>query len=268
MRLCRGTRMHGFLLACFVEACSLCMALPSPGGEDMLRDEDALVAVEELLARFAEAVNTMPDYSCTFIKREWKGGKQLPEEVIFLKYRAEPRSVYMKWTGPEKKGQELLWRPDWNDGNIRVHPGGLGSFVAVDLDPLGTRATAWSRHPVTESGFPSLLRTLRENLGRLKEDGASGLRFHRVPGRGECECIVLELPKWKNPSLYCYRTELCLQRETALPKHLRNWDFEDGTFRLVEEYGYENLKGNPGFTDEDFSPENPAYTFPSTPSLR
>jgi hypothetical protein len=234
----------------------------------VLRDRDALVAAEKLLARFENAVERVREYSCTFTKREWKNGRQLPEEVILLKYRADPRSVYMRWIGPEKKGQELLWRPDWNEGKIHVHPGGFGSFVALNLDPLGTVATASSRHPVTEVGFPHLLRLLRENVELLRKTGASGLRLCFSLEEEKEECVVLELPKWKRPDLYGYKTEFCLQKETSLPRRVRVWDFEDGKQRLVEDYRYENLMENPGFSDEDFSPENPAYDFPGKSSLR
>jgi len=270
MLLRRGIRSRGCRASFFVAICLLCLTtLSSFGDERVLRDGDALAAAEELLARFEDAMGRLREYSCTFTKREWKDGRQLPEEVIFLKFRVDPRSVYMRWIGVEKRGQELLWRPDWNEGRIHVHPGGFGSFVAVNLDPLGAKATASSRHPVTEAGFPHLLRLLRENVGLLREKSASGLRLYPSPEDGEGECIILELPKWKNADLYCYRTEFCFQKETSLPKRVRSWDFEDGDQRLVEDYMYEDLRENPEFSDADFSPENPAYDFPgNSPSRR
>ena len=42
---------------------------------------------------------------------------------------------------------------------------------------------------------------------------------------------------------------------------MATWDQEDGALRLVEEYGFEQIKTNVGLQDSDFDPENSSYTF-------
>ena len=39
------------------------------------------------------------------------------------------------------------------------------------------------------------------------------------------------------------------------------WDVDGGKLRMVEQYGYENLRLNVGLKPDDFSPDNPKYGF-------
>jgi len=74
-------------------------------------------------------------------------------------------------------------------------------------------------------------------------------------------CLDIGLPKDKDPDYYAYRVHLCFGEETHLPSRVQVWDFEDGAMRLVEDYGYANVRLNVGLDNQDFDPDNPDYAF-------
>src|SRR5262245_8307800 len=56
----------------------------------------------------AQTYDRIKDYSCTMIKQERVGGKLGAENVIQMKLRKQPFSVYMKWVAPRNlSGQEV-----------------------------------------------------------------------------------------------------------------------------------------------------------------
>ncbi len=54
------------------------------------------------------------------------------------------------------------------------------------------------------------------------------------------------------------RTEICIDRERALPTSLRLWDTEG---RLVGTYTYRDYRLNVGLADREFDVANDAYGF-------
>jgi hypothetical protein len=190
--------------------------------------------------------------------------------VIFLKFRVDPRSVYMRWIGVEKRGQELLWRPDWNEGRIHVHPGGVRLLCRRESRSSGREGDRLKPASRDGSWISAICSASFERMwGYFGEKSAKRLAPLPLSGGWRGRCIILELPKWKNADLYCYRTEFCFQKEDVASEAGSELDFEDGDQRLVEDYMYEDLRENPEFSDADFSPENPAYDFPgNSPSRR
>jgi len=71
-------------------------------------------------------------------------------------------------------------------------------------------------------------------------------------------CIDIFRPKQRTPDDYANRIRLYIDIKRALPVGITVWDYEG---RLVEDYGFEDLKLNVGLTDKDFSPDNPDYDF-------
>ena len=104
----------------------------------------------QLLANARQAYQGVRDYTCLFIKREQVNGQMQPENVMAMKVRVQPFSVYFRWHAPKNlAGQELAYVAGRNAGMMRIHPtgvfGALG-FVSVQLnDP---RAMQTNRHTV------------------------------------------------------------------------------------------------------------------------
>jgi hypothetical protein len=210
-----------------------------------------------------EATRALRDATCTFYKREYKGG-QLEQEVILLKVRSSPRATYLKWIGDEYTDREVIWREGWNDGELRAHKGSFPDFT-LDLAVDSRLAMYGTRHPVTLAGFAFTVEMLVRDFRLLDARPECLLRFadlgvQQVRGAAS-RCIDAELDKERCPALYGRRARVCVHEQLALPTSVEIWDLEDGEVRLVEEYGYEQISVDTGLTDLDFDPENPAYDF-------
>jgi outer membrane lipoprotein-sorting protein len=215
-------------------------------------------ALEKWLQQTDEALARVDSYTATFHRIELVKGKLIPEQIAFLKFQ-RPFKVYMKWLSPSK-GQESLYVQGTNQNKIRAHGTGLKGLVTVNLEPTSARAMQNSRHPLTEAG-------LRVLMGKISSNAARGLRAGELTALDHGEQTVygrktreLEgiLPKDPAKGYYCYRCIVNLDLETKMPIKARIFDWAD---RLVECYGYENLKLNPGLSDKDFDPKNPEYHF-------
>ncbi len=218
-------------------------------------------ALAPVIARMQEASRRAEDATCVFHKQEYKG-KELPAEVIDLKMRARPASIYMKWSEPEEqRGREAIWRAGWNDGKLCARS---DSWV-VSLAPDAGRAMETNRHPITDAGFAYTVAMLARDLEIGRKDPtcftrATDLGERRVFG-AESHCYEVETDKARCTGLYGYRAQFCVDRGSGLPSEVNVWDREDGQVRLVERYGYERIRVNVGLTDADFDPANPRYGF-------
>jgi len=213
----------------------------------------------ELVGRMEQAFAATRDLTCTFHRREYKG-EQLPPDTVALKVRTAPHSVYMKWPS----GQEALWRQGWNGGKLRAHPGSFPDFT-VNLGITSAVAMRGSRHPITMAGISSIVPLLGRDYRTLSATPGC-VNAYRDLGTetvfGETSrCFEVEMDKRRCPELYAVKARFCVHPKLHLPIKLHVWDYEDGSLRLVEDYGFEDLKTNVGLTDSDFDPDNPAYDF-------
>ncbi len=223
----------------------------SAGAENSFDLEKCLQETEAALAK-------VDNYTAIFHRVEFVDGKMIPEEVTVLKFK-RPFKIYMKWITPSK-GQESLYIEGANKNKIRAHGNGLIGFVTVDLDPTGKQAMENSRHPITEAGLHNLVGKIATNLRRGLRSGELVSKDHgeqKVYGRKTRKLEGI-LPKDSSKGYYCHRCVVNLDLETMMPLKIQIFDWED---RLVESYGYELLKLNPGLRDKDFDPKNPEYHF-------
>ena len=225
--------------------------------------EKDLEVVAAAIDRMKKAADELKDFTATFYKREWKG-KQLPEEVVALKYRASPRSVYFKWVGKTYKDQEVIWQRGWNGDRARAHPGTFPD-ITVNLPTSHWLMTRYTRHEVPNAGFEFTISVFARDLviGRARPEcviraaDAGVTKIYDAPAR----CYELETDKARCPEMYAYRARLCVNEPLGVPAKIEVWDQEDGALRLIEEYGYGDTKVNVGLTDADFDPKNKAYDF-------
>ena len=105
---------------------------------------------------------TMDSYSLRLKRREVVQGKKRPEELIFVKFRKEPFSVYLKWLGTEGNQREAVYVKGRYDnkihtklaaGDVFLMPAGTRFSLAPD-NPL---VLANARHPITEAGFGNMV---------------------------------------------------------------------------------------------------------------
>ncbi len=223
--------------------------------------------VERALAMIGEgrkAIRRIRDFTAVFHKKEYLK-KQLPEEVAFMKWRRKPRAVYMKWVGEEKKNQEILWGPEMNGGKIKAHAGGFLKLITVNLDPKGSMAMKDNRHPVTEAGFDHTGKLIERDMQLILKypGGKSSVKAlgEKIEYGAKSYCYEATMDKDAHPEFYARKARICTHMKLKLPNHVQTWDIEDGKMRLIEEYGYENIRVNVGLTDADFDPDNPEYAF-------
>lgn len=217
----------------------------------------AAAGPKQLLGAMEAAYASVKDYTATLLKQERVKGKLLPRETIQVKFR-RPFSIYMKWTGAEKAGQEVLYVRGRNDGQMRAHPGSFPD-VTVSLKPGSGLAMRGNRHPITEASLGDVLALMVRDLKRsearpqdgvtltdLGEETRFGARVRCVEGRFPAE------------GYYAPRLRICVFVASKLLSRVQAWDAGD---RLVEDYEYRDLRVNVGLRDRDFAEDNPAYNF-------
>ena len=214
--------------------------------------------LEKRLEETGAALAKVHNYTAVFHRIERVKGKLTPEEISIFKFM-RPFKIYMRCISPNK-GQESLYILGANEDKVRAHGTGLTKFITVDLDPTGSRAMQNSRHPITEAGLEFLTRKVSTNLQRGVRAGEFTSKEHGVQmvyGRKTQEIEGI-LPKDASKGYYCYRCIVNFDLETGMPIRTQIYDWED---KLVEYYGFENLKLDPGLTDKDFDSNNAEYHF-------
>ncbi|VAX42318.1 hypothetical protein MNBD_PLANCTO02-1999 [hydrothermal vent metagenome] len=223
-------------------------------------------------------LSKVPDYTATFFRHERIRGKMGTPQLMQLKMRHAPFSIYLKWlTGAD--GQEVLYIENENDGKMIVHPGGWkGNLVSsVNLDPSGSKAMQDSRNPITEAGLLKLMEILIDNRKRdLKNDigSLSTMLDNQVVDDHDCFCFVIEYSdadRKKLPVDNPYRKSVIyIDKELLFPIHIQNytWLTEEqqhaknvDEMTLVERYSYKDIQLNTKLVSKDFDHANLEYHF-------
>jgi hypothetical protein len=244
------------------------------GGTDLFGDigrksgEHPLLPALRWAKQALPAVEKIEDYSARFILRERLGDKLGNREAFLVKIRHQPFSVYTCGLGPTSiKGQEAIYVQGLNDGKLWVHPAGAaGRLVhAISLDPNGATAMHDQRYPLTEIGILKLCRKMIAVGDRdVKHDDCQVTYFAgaRINDR---TCSGFQVTHSQERPYFCYHiARVLIDNDLKLPVRYEAYGWptkpEDPP-PLLEEYTYIDLKLNNGFTDKDFSIENPAYHF-------
>lgn len=214
------------------------------------------------------AIEALEDYSMTMVKRERINGKLTEHEYVFAKIRHKPFSVYLYFLGPPSlRGQEVIWIPEKNNGNMWAHTTGMQDKLVgtVSLKPDGLIAMRNQRYPLTEIGLVKMINRLIEVGQHDMQYGECEVKF--FPGAKindrTCTCIQVVHPVPRKNFLF-HIARIFVDDEYNAPVRYESYDWPKepgGAPDLLEEYTYVNLKFNNGFTDEDFDIKNPRYRF-------
>ena len=206
-------------------------------------------------------------YSALLRKTERLKGKLGSEQVIEIKSRLHPFSIYLRYRTPEP-GKEVVYSEGRYENHVIAHGVGISRTLIPRLKvaPDSMVAMSGNRHPITDAGLGKLTAKLigfrRMDLvdpesvtvlDRIKDDsGREWLRsFHTHPNPNS------ERP-FKN-------VEVLYHPETRIPYKISSYDWlkpgETGEPQLAERYTYDDLKLGIPLTDTDFDPANPAYEF-------
>jgi hypothetical protein len=239
-----------------------------------LQGREALKRNLELLEKGSRKLQSIPYYTATFYKQERVKGELYGNQVVRLKLRQQPFSVYMKWLAGDT-GQELLYVDGCNNDNLLVRVGGWKGRIlpALNIDPHGATAMKKSRYPVTELGVGRLAATLiKDRRLDLQRGCGYRTRLSRIHKCNERDCYYFEL-EYEHPSLSSiYRkTVQYIDMELSLPIYIKNYTWpqcvsdvdmsqlDEST--LIEFYSYADLDMEAKLADSDFTRANKTYRF-------
>jgi hypothetical protein len=205
--------------------------------------------------------NEIKDYSCTFSKQEVIDGRMGEPQRMYLRVAHEPFSVYMKFVKPFA-GREVLYVAGQNNNKlVALSDGWKRNFGKVYLDPEGSTAMDGQRHPITKAG----LKNLTAELIKIME---ADMKY------AECEVKCYPEVKIDNrPTTMIQATHpvprdvfkfhiarIYIDNEYKVPTAFEAYTWpqkEGGKPLLMEKYIFTDLKLNNGYTEADFSVENP-----------
>ena len=226
--------------------------------------ESAANPLRALHDHAAKRYQTMDTYIMRLKRREVVGGKARPEELILVKFRQEPWSVYFKWIGPEAKGREVVHVKGQYDnrihslvaaGDVLLMPAGQRFSVAVDSAMVRSK----SRYPITEAGLGTSIHRFGLLVATLeKGDKRQGTaKYLGLVKRTEFETPVEGVEQTVPP-----------ESDPLLPGGGRRWWFfdptsampvlvitHDETGREVEYYCYDRILAPARLDDDDFNPD-------------
>lgn len=208
-------------------------------------------------------VRDIRDYSCTFIKQEFVGGKLKDVEEIDVRCRVEPLSVFMFW----KKGADQVKRALFVDSPRNVDRSGqklakvepAGALIRlvvseVDMPIHGKQAREASRRTIDEFGFKSTFDILEKYNAIGEKNGVLDYRFDgegMIDGRPTL-VFVRRLPYTGPNGVYPdAKMVLHIDQDLLLPTAVYSYSDPQGT-KLLGSYVYTNIRVNPGFADRDF----------------
>jgi hypothetical protein len=223
--------------------------------------------VETLRALYEKARlrhQMMDTYIMRLKRREAVNGKVRPEELVLVKFRQEPFSVYFKWVGTEAKGREVVYvkgRPG-NEihtltaaGDVLLLPGGSRFSLSAD----SALVKAKSRYPITDAGLGTSIR----KFGLLVDAIEKGdKRQGTVKYMGE-----VKRPEFERP-VRGVEQVFPPQSDPLVASGGRRWWFfdtalglpvliitHDETGREVEYYCHDRIQAPVHLDDDDFNPD-------------
>lgn len=219
---------------------------------------------------------SVSDYSAILVKRERVNGVLTPPSYMRVKVRCPrqtnsgktPFSVYMKFLKPRKcAGREVIWVDGRDDNKLCVHETGLMGMKRFHLDPDGWLAMQNNKYPVYDVGLENLMIKLIEKAERDKSAGMCKVEYRQGVEFMKRKCSFIELQHDERKAPYDFhKAQVFIDDELNLPIRFVSYDWPTSPGakpELLEEYTYAKIALNQGFTDLDFSPENPAYKYPS-----
>ncbi|MGL4465819.1 MAG: DUF1571 domain-containing protein [Planctomycetia bacterium] len=200
-----------------------------------------------------------PSYTCRMIRED---GPKAKQEIMLMRFRSQPRSVFYQWLDDRNAGRECVWVDGRNRGMLTTR-GGKGDFFFVgkriEVDPLGALARARSKYPITESGLDRMVARLDNAFKRIETGEASlGTLIYRGTTRR---------PEYDEPLVHLVQ-DVPPKADAALPAGaVRDWYFEADTARLalmvtkdrkgqqIEYFCMDRFVADPTLGDDDFDPD-------------
>lgn len=228
-------------------------------------EKSPLMPALEMAKSSRDTCKKLGSYSTTFIKKEVLKDKEEPvRQVMEMKFREEPFSVYLKFVEPHQ-GREVIFVEGKNKGKMQVHESGIASIVGViNASPDGKEVMKENRYPITMIGMTKMLDKIIEQwTAELKLPGCE-VKSYPQAKIGDVECKMIESTHTKEQAgVRFHRTRLYIDKKTNLPVRVEQYGFskKGAEPQLIEEYTYSDIKTDVKLSDLDFDTKNTAYKF-------
>ena len=251
---------------------------PSNGSSpDTIAPEHSLDrAIQMATDGLAQMRANVRDYSAIMVKRERVDGVVGEPNYMRMKIRCPrttpegdvPFSVYLKFLKPRKvAGREVIWVAGENDNKLCVHETGLMGMKRFYLDPDGWLAMQGNRYAIYNAGIENLMIKLVERAERDKTAGDCSVEYRGGVELMKRPCSMIEVTHvHKRPPYDFHKAQIFIDDELNMPVRFVSYDWPTSPGakpEVIEEYTYLKISINEGFQDIDFSPDNPAYKYPS-----
>jgi hypothetical protein len=206
----------------------------------------------------------LDSYIVRLRRREVLSGKPQPEELMLVKFRKEPYSIYFKWIGPEAKGREVVYvRGRYDDKINTLTAGGefllapAGMVVKADVDSPLVKARC--RYPITEADLGSTIARFGKLVDKVERGDTSWgtLQYLGPVQRPEYETplaqVVQSVPPRSDPHLAGGgERHWFFSPDNHMPVLIVT---KDQTGREVEYYCHDRFIAPAGLVEDDFNPD-------------
>jgi Protein of unknown function (DUF1571) len=195
----------------------------------------------------------------TFTQQRVKGKWQAQPAHLLVRYRQEPRQVYIKWLADGRNaGQEMIYDEKKDPGRLYAHLGGMLNLVSLWTPIDGARTKAQSNHTVRELGIDYVTNLF---LAELKKYRAAGVdkpsKIEVLTDHGaRVVAFTWETPTGQ-PDFYAKKERLGLDLRHPFFRTSEAWD---NNLELFEKFSFTDVTPK-HFDDSVFDPKNPEYKF-------
>ena len=216
------------------------------------------------------------DYACRVVKQERIDGRLKPMEFMDAKVRhrkiidgrqVQRPSIYLHFLKPsEMVDREVLWVEGTNGGKMVVRRGGTRfEYLTLDLDPAGDAALQYSRYPASESGMIDMVRKLVDvgtadmQYGECEVQIFNDVKVDNRP----CTCVQVVHPRRRSVFLF-HIVRIFIAKDAPIPVRYEAYDWPIGDSQespLIEEYTFQDIRLNVGFSDAEFQRNYQEYKF-------
>jgi hypothetical protein len=213
------------------------------------------------MAYLEQTVRALGEYEL-WMRREERlpSGWTTPPFVNYIKYRHQPRQVYVQWVkGSPKAGQEIIFDETKRKDAIYGHLGGLLNITSMWTSMDGLLARGNSNHTVRDLGLQPIVEIIaNENRQRLKEGYSSAPNVVEVlPLNGERTVALTWITPPGVTKAYSRKARIFVDIGEPMIRQIETWDDRGD---MIERIAFDKLVPK-RFTDADFDPKNPDYGF-------
>lgn len=204
-------------------------------------------------------------YEARLVRKETVNGKEGPKEEVLYLFRREPMSVYMKNTGEQGKGREILYNPTKHGDKIHIVTGAGDGFTGlrVTKSPDEPMVRDRSRQSIRDAGFGRGIGAFT----RMVEQVESG----KLPPDALKALGPTQRPEYPYPLEAVVQTIRPGEEKHSPAGGTRTWFFDgkpespsyglpvlvvatDPKGKELEYYCFDRIRLPAGLTDADFDP--------------